>query len=386
MLKHYEREKIIWESELPGNEKFLLLAINSFVDSNGECWPGQELLARMCGIGDRTIRNLCKSLEVRGIVERIRRFDTHGFRTSDKFKVNFDAVKNPPESPPKSLPAKSATGKICHRKMTTVLPENDDSPTGNLRQNLPANISRDLSSKNYPEELSNELDPPVVPQGEDGANRTTDEPEITTADSNQQLGILEPEQPAIPDQQNEEARNSGEHQEGKGSAPSGTKNKRQRERKEKPKEPELTDAQIEQLGELYNEYRPERWANFRPGISKDRQRLSGYLFKFANWNFERAKVILSEALMWARLDPFWSGVREGKRGRFKNGSFRFVLEDSRFESWSESFSSTGLDLAAIHSSDLSDAALQEAQGQYQKRQQQQEDPAMAKLRAMGLVA
>ena len=285
--------------------------------------------------------------------------------------------------------------KSCHEDVTRDNPEVTEDGRVMSRTNTDP----------YPYSSSNpsseDLDPPLTPPGESGAASAPDETKTATVKtsepaiavdvlpegSDQQLDILGSQQPAIPDQQNEESKGSGKPQDVKGSAPSSSKkNKRQRKRKEKPKEPKLTDAQIGELGELYNEYRPERWADYRPGVSKDRQRLTGYLFKFAGYDFERAGVILAEALTWVRLDPFWSGIREGKRGRFKNGRFRFVLEDSRFESWSESFSSTGLDLEAIRSSNLSDAELQEAQGQYQERQQQAEDPVMQKLRGMGLVA
>ena len=75
MLKHYDREKLVWSCDLPSNEKLLLLVLNSFVDGNGECWPGQEMLSRMCSFSDRTVRNLCASLEKKGVIAREQRQD-----------------------------------------------------------------------------------------------------------------------------------------------------------------------------------------------------------------------------------------------------------------------------------------------------------------------
>ena len=324
MLKHYEREKIIWDSELPGNEKFLLLAINSFVDSNGECWPGQELLARMCGIKDRTIRNLCKALETKGIIERNRRFDTRGFRTSDKFKVNFDAVKNPTGKPPQTLPEKSTTGKINHRKSTTVLPENDDSPTGNLRQTLPENISRDLSSKNYPEELSNDLDPPVVPQRDEPTSQTKNPEKSETAiavdilpeDSEKQLGFLETEQPVIPDQPSEEANGSGQKRKGKSSGRAPAK--------------EINKKDFERLRLVYNQFKPELWPECEKGNDK-RMGYANRLYQDCDRNIAQCEAVLQVALEYAQTSPWWSG----QDGRYTGGGFGTVFMKRRYQEFAE---------------------------------------------------
>ena len=151
MLKHHQREQIIWDSLLPKNETFLLLAINSFVDGNGECWPGQELLARMCRMTDRTVRTLCNSLEEKRIIQRTKRFSNNGYRTSDKFKISFDEIKSyqPPEkfsgkqeaqTSSSKPPEKTTTGKNNHRKKQP--PEILNKTTGKNEQRLPEKTSR----------------------------------------------------------------------------------------------------------------------------------------------------------------------------------------------------------------------------------------------------
>ena len=163
MFTHFDRERMVWESALPANEKLLLLALNSFVDANGECWPGQELLARMCGFTDRTIRNLCLSLEAKRIIQRSHRQDKQGFRSSDKFKIQFSIIPSREQRTlSKNASARSETlpenGDRSYRKMTTtlpektsarseVLPENDDRSYRKMTTILPETFSRDLSSR-----------------------------------------------------------------------------------------------------------------------------------------------------------------------------------------------------------------------------------------------
>jgi hypothetical protein len=143
MLKHYDRENLIWGSDLQANEKLFLLALNSFVDANGECYPGLELLARMTGFTERTARNIRDRLKTKGIITTNRRHTDKGWRTSDRYKVDFSAFS--------SLPEINSTGKQSLPENGAVLPENGGKPTGNSLQSLPETVSRDLSSINYPE-------------------------------------------------------------------------------------------------------------------------------------------------------------------------------------------------------------------------------------------
>ena len=130
MLNHYERERLIWRSALPASEKLLALALNSFVDGSGECFPGQERLSEMCGATPRTIRNLCKSLETKGVIVRVHRYKNDGTRNSDRYKLIFSALpENVAASQPENVAA-SASNSGHYRKNATSLPENDDTTTG----------------------------------------------------------------------------------------------------------------------------------------------------------------------------------------------------------------------------------------------------------------
>jgi hypothetical protein len=143
MLKHFDREKMIWGAELPSNEKIFLLALNSFVDANGECYPGLELLSRMAGFTEKTARNVRDRLKVKGIITTGRRHSETGHRTSDRYRLDFDALK--------SLPVNFTSGKESQWKTEESLPVNQGEPTGKSGQNLPVTVTRDLPSKNYPE-------------------------------------------------------------------------------------------------------------------------------------------------------------------------------------------------------------------------------------------
>jgi hypothetical protein len=149
MLNHFERERMIWAANVPANEKLLLLALNSFVGADGECYPGLERLASMTGFTERTCRTIRDKLKAKEIIETGRRYTESGHRTSDRYRLNFQALTLP-ENPSTTLPENSST-------KAATLPENDDSlpeefstHTGNPRQFLPEKFSRDLSSKNYP--------------------------------------------------------------------------------------------------------------------------------------------------------------------------------------------------------------------------------------------
>lgn len=155
-LTHFKREEIIWECEsVTANEKTLLLALNSFVDGDGECYPGQARLAKMCCLTDRTIRNLLVTLEGREIVQRSRRNTKRGHRTSDKYRINFLKLKNSPRptgNPRQPDPPENESllenDDTSYRKTTT-------DPTGNGFQGSIQMI--------YPDDLSRS----IVPSGED---------------------------------------------------------------------------------------------------------------------------------------------------------------------------------------------------------------------------
>lgn len=92
MRGHYRREQLIWESNLKSGEKILLLALNSFVDGNGRCWPKQRTLGSMTGQTRRTIMSTCQSLEEKKILAKETRFKDKQ-KISSLYTVNFDRIE-----------------------------------------------------------------------------------------------------------------------------------------------------------------------------------------------------------------------------------------------------------------------------------------------------
>lgn len=166
-LRHFDREKLIWDAPFNVNQKITLLALNSFVDGDGKCWPGQPRLAGMTGLTDRTIRNVCSSLEAYEfdgktlqILERIARYKD-GHRTSSIYKVNFHLIPQPePDSGMKKQPEPDSG-------MKGVIPEPDSGKQ-------PERGSDDLSSLDLPSK--NDLSSLSTPQGGTGQGRSDDKP------------------------------------------------------------------------------------------------------------------------------------------------------------------------------------------------------------------
>ncbi|NJL83564.1 MAG: helix-turn-helix domain-containing protein [Chloroflexaceae bacterium] len=101
MLKHFDRESLIWASQVPPTEKLLLLALNSFVDGMGKCWPGRDRLAQMMGCGLATVKRAVQSLESKQILSREAR-RANGRQTSNLYTVNFEIIRGSyctPETP-----------------------------------------------------------------------------------------------------------------------------------------------------------------------------------------------------------------------------------------------------------------------------------------------
>lgn len=112
--------------------KFVLVALADMADEAHSCFPGQAKLAAMTGQGERTVRRQIAELEDAGLLQRERRFDSLGHRTSDRYVLQIPTgqVDHRPSRPP----AKVTTGQNGHRPETPALPAIDDSPTGQIGQ------------------------------------------------------------------------------------------------------------------------------------------------------------------------------------------------------------------------------------------------------------
>jgi len=101
---HFEREQIIWQSPLTKDEKFTLLALNSFIGADGRCFPGNRRLASMLSVPVSTARRYLSSLEKQGILKRVRKYRDNGGETSSEKIVSFDAIKSLTPCSPVSNP------------------------------------------------------------------------------------------------------------------------------------------------------------------------------------------------------------------------------------------------------------------------------------------
>ena len=174
MLRHFEREKLIWDS----SEKFILLALNSFVDGEGKCFPGQSRLAQMTGLSKRTVIRTIDTLEQKHILSRRRRAHGYHGRTTNEYSTIYknliayqgsspvsddvtpgdtmapsvsDTV-SPGKCHPVTNPSDTVSPGMCH----PVTNPSDTMTPGKCHPvtNLSDTMSQDLSSINYPVDLS----------------------------------------------------------------------------------------------------------------------------------------------------------------------------------------------------------------------------------------
>lgn len=88
MLKHFDREKLVWNSTLKPHERLVLLCLNSFVDANGECFPGIDTIAKQTGHSRSSVIRIIKDLAEKKIITKdVRR--RNGKRTSNKYLIDF---------------------------------------------------------------------------------------------------------------------------------------------------------------------------------------------------------------------------------------------------------------------------------------------------------
>jgi hypothetical protein len=105
------------EYGLSTSEQAILLALAEFADENGTCYPGQQLLASMVHCTPRTVATALAELEALNLIERQRRTNGLGHRTSDEISLRF-------------LPATVSPGRL---------------PTGNSRHPYRKILRRNLS-------------------------------------------------------------------------------------------------------------------------------------------------------------------------------------------------------------------------------------------------
>jgi len=83
-----------WAYDLPltGSAKPVLVALADMADEDNSCFPGQRKLAAMTGRSVKTIERALTYLEGMGLLSRVKRYGSNGWRTSDRYVLNLDVV------------------------------------------------------------------------------------------------------------------------------------------------------------------------------------------------------------------------------------------------------------------------------------------------------
>jgi hypothetical protein len=135
MLRDFERTALIWGSDYESTLKIVLLALNSFIDAEGRCWPGLERLTEMCGMSRSTLKRKLSILRDDGVIDIDDRFHSSGRRTSNLYRVNFEKLES----------------------MRLNLTPKESSPSGDLNRGYGSSVNRGYGSSVNHEQINKEL-------------------------------------------------------------------------------------------------------------------------------------------------------------------------------------------------------------------------------------
>jgi uncharacterized phage protein (TIGR02220 family) len=76
-----------FETDLPPNEKIVLLVLADHADENGASWPSVERIAKMASMSPRTVHRMLGALEKRGVIKRIARHDDTGRQGTSLYRI-----------------------------------------------------------------------------------------------------------------------------------------------------------------------------------------------------------------------------------------------------------------------------------------------------------
>lgn len=121
-----------WAYDMPLSApmKPVLVVLSDMADEAGTCYPGQQKIAEMTGLSVRTVARALVKLEVLGLVERRRRMDAFGHRTSDRYFLKLSV------SMPESLPDTLPTRQIAYKAHSPSLPVTNVIPTGQVGRGI----------------------------------------------------------------------------------------------------------------------------------------------------------------------------------------------------------------------------------------------------------
>jgi predicted transcriptional regulator len=105
----------VWESDLSGNRKLVLLALADHANDEGQCWPGIMRIAKKCGLARSTVIEHIRVLAKAGIIEKEHKCDANGYRRNNYYTLNL------------SLDPKNLSRKFLHRSESDQSP--NDSPS-----------------------------------------------------------------------------------------------------------------------------------------------------------------------------------------------------------------------------------------------------------------
>lgn len=75
--------------DLNMSERMLMIAVCSYANNDGFCWPSHKELSRVSGGSVSTVKRLLKSLELKGYISIQQRRDTAGDLTTCLYKINI---------------------------------------------------------------------------------------------------------------------------------------------------------------------------------------------------------------------------------------------------------------------------------------------------------
>ncbi|MER9168539.1 helix-turn-helix domain-containing protein [Mesorhizobium australicum] len=132
----YEIIKWARERALPAGPKSLLRLLADFANKKGECWPGQQRLARELGRGERSVRRWLDELERDHFIRRAPRYhsDGSGGRNSDFIVLCFWNTRLP------AMVAAKSKATEAYRPTATGLAANHDSLPATVAGESPENL------------------------------------------------------------------------------------------------------------------------------------------------------------------------------------------------------------------------------------------------------
>jgi hypothetical protein len=162
--QYFERNGLIWGSNLPSTQRFVLLALNEHADQYGEsCYPGQQTLADLTGYNRRTISRALEGLKEQGVVSWITNGRTTATKATNDYKIDFETLATLMRSKPKRI-------KPCDHLSQGV---ETDTPCDPLSSDLRAEdhkaMGQTITRSTHRSDQGSAHKTPLTPQGGNGA-------------------------------------------------------------------------------------------------------------------------------------------------------------------------------------------------------------------------